>query len=129
MPIFRLNKLVRDKFIEIYTSLGQKPAFRYLTPDEHRAELIEKIVEEVRELSAASPKKVADEIADVQQALDDLRRTYGITKKEIIAAMSAKRAEKGGFGKGVHVDTLELAEEDPWTKYYRSEPRRFLEQN
>lgn len=127
MPTFKLQKLVRDKIVEDQIALGQTPHYRTLTPEEHRRELINKIIEEVTELQNADSEDIAKEIADVQQALDDLIELYGLTKAEVTEAQQKKTAKAGAFKKGIFVDTLETAEDDPWTEYYRGNPERFPE--
>jgi len=129
MVIFELKKLVRDKFVEIFIAQGQVPHYRFLSKDEHRVYLADKVVEEARELANTPPDSITEEIGDVQQALDDLRRTYGITKAELDTVMRAKRAKSGGFGKGLFIESLDLKEGDPWIEYYRKEPERFHEVN
>lgn len=127
MPVFKLQKLVRDKIVEDQIALGQKPDYRTLDPIEHKHELIRKIIEEIQELSDAASEDAAKEIADVQQALDDLIEVYGLSKADVGAAQQKKNDKSGAFKKGIYIDTLELAEDDPWTAYYRKEPERFPE--
>lgn len=127
MVVFALQKLVRDKLVEIYIGLGQKPRHHFLGKDDHKMHLAHKIVEEAKELSNASTDKMAEEIADVRQALDDLQYLYGISDTELARVMKAKKAKKGGFRKGLFIDRLELEDGDPWIEYYRKEPERFPE--
>ncbi len=127
MPTFRLRKLVRDKFVAIYEDMGQKPVWRLLPRDEHTTALAAKVAEESQELVAAAPDKLASEIADIEQALDDLKALHGITEAEIAKIKRSKNKQKGGFAKGLYIDTLTLDENDPWVEYYRKEPKRFPE--
>jgi predicted house-cleaning noncanonical NTP pyrophosphatase (MazG superfamily) len=103
------------------------PHYRFLSKEEHRACLADKVVEEARELANTPPESIAEEISVVQQALDDLRRTYGISKVELNKVMRAKRIKSGGFGKGLFIESLDLKDGDPWIEYYRKEPERFHE--
>ena len=127
MPIFKLDKLVRDGIVDHQLSLGQKPEFRILNPQEHRRALLRKLVEEVQEISNSDTKEAAGELADVQQALDDLVKLYGLTKREVAVAQERKAKKSGAFVKGVFIETLETDENDPWTEYYRKDPERFPE--
>ncbi len=131
MPTFRLNKLVRDKLPSIYESLGQKPTLRFLANDEHKTALIDKIIEEAKELQASITTTTRDdtigEIADVQQALDDLKALEGITDKEVKHKQAEKSAKSGGFADGVFIETLALPHDDTWVKYYRQNPERYEE--
>jgi predicted house-cleaning noncanonical NTP pyrophosphatase (MazG superfamily) len=127
MAKFRLDKLVRDKIVEYQLSVGQKPTYSTLSHIEHIKALANKIAEEASELAKAPAEKLASEIADVEQALDDLKKISGIKPSVITAAKTEKRRKNGAFKKGLYIETLELDEDDPWTAYYRSEPDRFEE--
>ncbi len=127
MITFQLNKLVRDKFIGIYTDKEQKPTYRLLQSTELRQQLAGKLIEEAQELLAVEPEKVVDELADIQQVLDDLKKLHGVSDAELTAAQRTKLAQKGGFTKGVFIETLTLQDDDPWVDYYRQEPERFPE--
>lgn len=83
MVRFRFSKLVRDKIVEHQLASGAKPTFRQLSDEEHKKELVHKIIEEASEILDASDKEVAAEIADVQQALDDLKEKCGLSNTEI----------------------------------------------
>ncbi|MBL8159574.1 hypothetical protein JNJ66_03895 [Candidatus Saccharibacteria bacterium] len=54
MPVFKLNKLVRDKIVDHQYDIGAIPTCRRLSPDELRRELIQKLTEEAAELEQAS---------------------------------------------------------------------------
>jgi predicted house-cleaning noncanonical NTP pyrophosphatase (MazG superfamily) len=127
MVIFKLNKLVRDKFVDIYKATNQRPKYRTLQPEEHRQRLIDKVVEETQELYATPTEEVVQELADIQQALDDLRGMYHIPLAKLREVMRTKAQKKGTFRQGVLIEELELNDDDPWVEYYRKEPERFPE--
>lgn len=129
MPIFKLNKLIRDKLPMFYESIGEKANLRVLKKDEHTIALINKIIEEVGEIPTENitKKKLIEEIADIQQAIDDLEKLHGISAADIAKVQKAKNEYKGGFSKGIFIETLELQENDTWIDYYRAEPDRFPE--
>ena len=124
---FQLNKLVRDKLLDMYYELGQKPTFKTLKTDEHRQMLVEKIIEEASELKRASGVDLVSEIADVEQALDDLKKLCKINPADLEETIKDKLAKRGGFQKAIYIETLELKDDDPWVSYYRKEPSRFPE--
>lgn len=129
MPKFRLNKLVRDKLKEEYSRVGQLAVYRELSPEEHKAYLIKKIIEEASEIEINKPiDEVINEISDLQQAIDDLSAICNITKDKISFTQKLRYNLKGGFLGGVFVDTLELKESDPWVAYYRQRPEIFPEE-
>lgn len=127
MPKFKFAKLVRDKIVDRQIASGAKPNVRQLNEDEHKHELIKKIIEEAQEIDQATPAEVAAEIADVQQALDDLAKLHGITHNDITAAQSQKNRKNGAFTKGLYIDYVEIDESDPWTSYYRKNSDRYPE--
>lgn len=127
MPRFQFSKLVRDNIIKHQVASGAKPVYHRLSLEEHKQALVEKIIEEAREITQAEPGDVAGEIADVQQALDDLREKYNITANDIAQAQEAKNKKNGAFKKGIYVDSIELDENDKWTKYYRQNADRYPE--
>lgn len=129
MPKFIFNKLIRDKFQKIYEELGQRITTRSLTAQELKDELRKKIIEEATELPTPENKnnEIIDEIADVQQVLDDLKSIYGISSEEVSISMEKKYEKKGGFQEGLYVETIELNDEDKWVEYYRKDPYKYPE--
>lgn len=67
------------------------------------------------------------EIADVQQALDDLKQKYGLTDKDVTRAQKIKRDKNGAFRKGIYVDYVEVGVANKWTEYYRKNADRYPE--
>lgn len=128
MPKFVLNKLVRDKLVGVYEKSDQKSVYRRLGHSEHIAALKEKIIEEANEIPVDGQKKdVLSEIADVQQALDDLKILSGILDQDLIDVQRAKKDKKGGFSQGYFIETIELKDTDEWLGYYRANPGIFKE--
>ena len=128
MPKFALNKLVRDKMPKMYENIDQKAVVRRFTDDELAKALSKKIIEEAKELSVLKNKpEIVNEIADIQQALYDLKTLHGISDNEVIEAQAVKKAEKGGFLGGYFVEVLELEDDDKWIAYYRQEPEKYPE--
>src|SRR5579883_2407794 len=104
MPKFRFAKLVRDNIVDNQIANGARPTYHQLDAAEHKRLLVEKIVEEAREIAAAPADELASEIADVQQALDDLREMYGLPPEHVTAAQAAKRQKNGAFKRGIYID-------------------------
>ncbi len=127
MPRFSINKLVRDKIVQKQLASGNQPTFRLLGAEAHKLELIKKIAEESQELASASDADLVSELADVQQALDDLCALLGIDGVAVGEAQRRKNDISGSFSKGIFLDRLELDAEDEWVEYYRSDPKRFPE--
>lgn len=130
MPKFKLNKLVRDGFAYEYENSNQKAVYIKLSPNEHKAQLINKVIEEAKEIDLDKPQtEILKEIADVEQALDDLKSLCGISQNQVENTKRKRHDKMGGFKKGLFVDTIELADGDQWVGYYRSYPDIFPEIN
>jgi predicted house-cleaning noncanonical NTP pyrophosphatase (MazG superfamily) len=128
MPTFVFNRLVRDLLPEEFTVMQQQAVYRSLSKVEHLAALKEKILEELKEIPLQdSLEEFEKEVADVQQALDDLVAICGASTERIAQLQHSKLLKKGGFQAGHYVETLTLAEDDPWVAYYRAEPERHKE--
>lgn len=128
MPKFILNKLVRDKLRDEYERMGQKASYRALSPDEHMAELKRKIIEEAKEIpEGATADQTISEIADIQQAINDLKDIKNITDEQVETARAVKFDKKGGFSGATFVESLELQVGDEWIEYYRREPSTYIE--
>lgn len=128
MPKFYLNKLVRDKLRGEYERIGQKAVCRVLAPPDHKRELVNKIIEEAREIQIDSEaSEIINEIADIQQVIEDLMILFDVTKEQVSVAKQNKYDKKGGFSAGHFVETLELADGDEWVDYYRKRPEVFPE--
>ncbi len=129
MRKFTFKKLVRDKIVDLQISSGAKPHYIKLSDEEHKQQLIKKLLEETNEIANASPNNIVSEIADVQQVIDDLRQKYRITKKEVVQAQKFKRNKNGAFKKGLYVEFIEVPENHAWLDYYLNNPDRYPEIN
>ena len=127
MPKFKFAKLVRDRIVEHQIASGAKPKYHSLGDEQHKRELVAKIVEEAQEISVAKPDELAGEIADVQQALDDLKQKYGIADEDVDKAQKIKLDKNGAFTKGLYLDYVEVDENNKWVEYYRKNADRYPE--
>lgn len=129
MLTFILNKLVRDKFEKIYAELDQTIVARHLSGMELKEQIHRKLLEEAAELPLrdGADEEIIDEIGDIQQVLDDLKTVYGVSSTQVKKAMAKKFAKKGGFTKGLFVETITLKDGDPWIEYYRKQPEKYPE--
>ncbi len=128
MPTFRFNKMIRDNMIAMYEAMGQKATYRTLKGKELVVATIQKIVEEAEEIPADGDRQtILKEIADVKQGLVDLQAHFAISDKEIEQARVKKLTKKGGFARGIFVETLTLGDNDEWVAYYRAEPAKYPE--
>jgi predicted house-cleaning noncanonical NTP pyrophosphatase (MazG superfamily) len=104
MPKFRLNKLIRDGLREKYAALGQKADYPKLTKEKHIQLLLEKIIEETREVPInGTIDEIAQELGDIQQAINDLADLFGVTAEQIEIARQEVFNDKKGFSEGTFV--------------------------
>lgn len=118
---------MRDKIVESQLASGARPSYRKLSPEEHAVELVNKIIEEAKEIAGAEKDEAVHEIADVQQAIDDLKELLDITHTEVSEAQAAKNAKAGAFKQGLYVEHVEVDENDPWTEHFRARPDHYPE--
>lgn len=127
MARFLFRKLVRDKIVDAQIASGARPSYYALTDAEHKKALVEKLTEEGGEILGIDEVRVAEEIADVQQVLDDLKRLYGVSDADIKKAQKKKNDKYGPFEKGLYVEDVILDGESEWANYYRTQPDRYIE--
>ncbi len=128
MPKFKLNKLVRDNYLEIFEADNQKAECEILNGIGLKIALAKKATEEMREIDFSKSKhQIASEIIDARQALDDMAIVCGISEEYLRDLQKQKHAKLGGFLKGYYVETLELSEDDKYVQYYRDQSDKFPE--
>lgn len=129
MPTFMYAKLVRDNIPEWHRENGHTVNGRQLAGDDLRDALCQKLHEEADEVSgAASRDELIEEIGDVQQIINDLCESQGITRANLIAVMEKKTARKGGFKNGEYIETVVIPNEnDTWAQYCRQSPDKYPE--
>ena len=94
------DKLVRDKVPSIIEAADKKFLTRHLSDDEYRRALIQKLMEEAREVQGAEAiAELTEELADVAEVMDALVVVLGISWLEVREAQKQKRLERGGFEK------------------------------
>lgn len=94
------HKLIRDLIPEKIAKAGAECETRVLEGEEYERALIAKIEEEGSGVAAAaSREELIEELADVQDVIDELKKLKGISDEELSAAQRAARAKKGGFEK------------------------------
>ena len=92
------DKLVRDKIPEIIERDGRAYGTEAVSGDELLSYLDRKLDEEVAEFRESLDP---EELADVMEVLFSLASRLGISEEELIGIRERKRAERGGFEKGI----------------------------
>jgi len=132
MRKFLLNKLVRDAIVADMKAKGQQVVSRQLDDAEFLREAGRKVTEETGEFDAEKPdaKELADiiEIAETTaQAARDMAAKAGISPEELETLRLERRDKRGGFATRTYVESVTLADDDPWADYYAADPERFKE--
>lgn len=129
MPKFTFKKLIRDNILEEHQKAGHEIDYSILAGIDLKRALRQKLHEETDEIPMreTADEEIIEEVADVQQVVDDLKATYGLTNGEVEKAQKSKYAKKGGFQRGVYIDTVNADESDEWVSYYRNHPLKYHE--
>lgn len=129
MPTFLFKKLIRDKILALHIEAGHKIEYKKLSGEALKTKLRNKLHEEADEIPirTVADNEIIEEISDVQQVLDDLKREYGISDEQVRAMQQAKFIRKGGFSDGIFVESVTASEDDEWTTYYRAAPEKYPE--
>lgn len=106
---------------------GGETNSRVLSDEEYVDELKKKLLEEVKELFRAKPQKLVEEIADVQEIVDNMLEALKTSKEEIKEKQDSKNNERGSFRKRIYIDTIEIPEDDEWLDYYLANPDKYPE--
>jgi len=94
------NKLIRDGIIARIEQRGYEAAYRVLDRKEFTKELIKKVEEEAGGLAAAKTKQeLIDELADITEVIEEIKKIKRITNKQILIARRKKIAKSGAFKK------------------------------
>ncbi|GLZ78651.1 hypothetical protein Afil01_34580 [Actinorhabdospora filicis] len=93
------GELVRDRIPEIIAAAaaGHPADVRVLGPEEMVPALPDTLREETEEPARAAP----GELADVHEVLTALTAAFGFSPREVAEAAAGKRAERGGFTRGL----------------------------
>jgi hypothetical protein len=124
MPVFKIQKLIRDKRAKQQTWVG----LRSLDGTELLAALKQKLVEEALEVQETTTREdLIEELADVYDVLDALQEHLAITADELHLAQHQKQQTSGGFHNKMYAEALELQDGNPLLEYCRSLPDKYPE--
>lgn len=107
------HKLVRNRIPEIIRRDGFTCAIETMAEDEYQQALRDKLVEEAREAAVADPRDLTTELADLYEVVDALMASYGIAGEAMRAEQDRRRAERGGFEKGIRLLWTERGDQAP----------------
>lgn len=103
----RFNKLVRDRIPEIILANGDKPKTRKLSKKEYKVALLDKVVEEAKEIAETRGKRdeLIKEVGDLEEVLMALMDAYKISCQETGVVRRKRKKERGGFGKRIFLES------------------------
>lgn len=126
---FQVNKLVRNKILDLMKNEGREIEMKVLRGKELQRELLMKIKEETDEALAVldDDQKLIGEIADIKEALEAFIDERDFSYSRVQAVQKSKRDSNGGLDEGYFVETIALDSEDEWVKYYHDRPLQYQE--
>lgn len=92
------DKLVRDRIPEIIRENGEEPEIERLEDDEIEAYVLEKVVEEARELRESGEK---EELADLLEVVEKMMEIEEWSEEELEKLREEKNRERGGFDENI----------------------------
>lgn len=102
------NKLVRDKIPTKIKLNGGNPKYRVLSVEEFREAIKAKLLEEVNELLKATTKdEMTEELADVLEVIEWVRRAEEISEYDLAKTQHNKYIQNGGFFERIFLESVE----------------------
>ena len=103
------NKLIRDRIPEIMEARGVKFKTSILSQDDYKNELLNKLVEESREVQAAKTDRseLIKELGDVLEVIDYLIIAFGLDSEEIRTVKAERKESRGGFAEKLFLEYTE----------------------
>lgn len=98
------NKLVRDKIPAIIENSGKNCVTHIASQEEYQELLEKKLLEEVKEYQQ---DKNIEEIADIMEVVVSLADAIRCGEKELFKKRMQKKEERGGFSKGIVLETVD----------------------
>lgn len=125
---FICNKLGRDKGIDGFKAEKITPHYKIISGNELQNALKNKLIEESFEVrSARTDEELIVELADVLEVVDGLCRAHGISAQNLVNIKEKKRTERGGFEKGIYLETIEMDASNPKVNHFRATPGKYPE--
>ena len=106
----RYDKLVRDRIPDIIEAGGRTAVTDLLPPESMQASLDRKLREEVEEYLESHS---VEEMADVLEVLHGIAFHSGTDWDQVEAERLRKKAERGGFEKGIRLIEVQEASRTP----------------
>ncbi|MFW5719896.1 MAG: GNAT family N-acetyltransferase [Candidatus Dojkabacteria bacterium] len=130
MRYFRFEKLIRDKILDAMPGQEQLPiGVRHLNDEEFVHMLLQKVIEEAEEArNAQDTEQLKEELADIQELIDNLLDALNISLEELKSYQNKKIQKNGSFKKRIFMQASAIeSDEHPWLKYYLERPEKYPE--
>ena len=125
---FGCNKISRDNTVARMTAADIITHYKILTGTELNQALKNKLIEEAHEvLTAEDRTELISELADTLEVLEALCQSHNISQAEILEVKHAIKAQRGNFDRGVFMEYIEMAEDNPWVAHFRKSPEKYPE--
>jgi predicted house-cleaning noncanonical NTP pyrophosphatase (MazG superfamily) len=110
---------------------NQKPrGVRKLNDEEFLRELIKKVLEESQEMkNYENIQDLKEEVADVQEVLDYIKKEINLSEKEVKELQKIKIDKNGGFDKRIWLDDVGVDKTNEWFDYFDSHPDKYPKVN
>lgn len=124
---FRFEKLVRDKAPSIMKGEGITSEMRIMEHEEYILKLKAKILEEAREVAAATHEELLEELADVLEVVHCLARANGFAVDDIERERVSKFERRGGFEDKIYISHVTASQGGRLFDYMKSKPGEYAE--
>ncbi len=101
------NKLVRDRIPEIIIKNGGNPKIKVLDDEGYKNALEVKLLEEYKEVLAATGNDRIEELADMLEVMLGLAKLEDKNLDDIISVMEIKREKRGAFVKKLFLEKVD----------------------
>lgn len=127
MVKFSYKKLVRDNVVDQHIANGTNPLYWHLSDEEHAEHLIKKVLECMQRVKSSAQETIIEDIAEAQQAIEDLRVKLGVSQAAVAEARTIQAARFGGYQKGLYIDHLRLDDGHRLIPHYRQNSEQYPE--
>lgn len=103
----KYNKLVRDRIPEIIIKNGGNPKIKVLDDEGYKNALEVKLLEEYKEVLAATGNDRIEELADMLEVMLGLAKLEDKDIDDIISAMEIKKEKRGAFVKKLFLEKVD----------------------
>jgi len=90
----RYNKLIRDKIPAIIENSNKKSKTHIANEEEYKLALLDKLIEEARELKE---EPCIEELADIMEVIEAIKNIYEFKDEDINVEKNNKKEARGGF--------------------------------